>query len=393
MAHVRCRDAAKSGKNPALSRNGDVSSENESGRLNQCLARRFSRKKRCVAGFLSLRPRTKGDPPMKKILFLFFGLLMFAACGTNDSTDSATQQATFEPTATSSLATEVPDESGQTAEPDETEEALTDTETDEALAESYPRAIVSLSPTATEMLFAIGAGPQVIAVDNYSYYPPEAPVVEDLSGWNPNVEAIASFEPDLVVLSDSGIQEELELLGIDVYVASAATDLDGVYNQISEIGAITGNTESASGVIAQMKEQIGQIVAAIEMPSETLTYYHELDDTLYSVTSSTFIGQIYAMTGLENIADPADEDGTSWGYPQLNEEFILEADPDIIFYADAECCAQTKDTISARPGWSALSAVRNGNIFEMDNDISSRWGPRLVEFLQIVSSAVATVNE
>ncbi|MEC9114454.1 MAG: ABC transporter substrate-binding protein [Actinomycetota bacterium] len=330
---------------------------------------------------------------MKKILFLFFGLLVFAACGTDDPKDSATQQATFEPTATSSLATEVPDESDQTDEPDETEEAHTDTQTDEALAESYPRAIVSLSPTATEMLFAIGAGPQVIAVDNYSYHPPEAPVVEDLSGWNPNVEAIASFEPDLVLLSDSGIQEELELLGIDVYVASAATDLDGVYSQINEIGAITGNRESASSVVAQMKDEIGQIVAAIEMPSETLTYYHELDDTLYSVTSSTFIGQIYAMTGLENIADPADEDGTSWGYPQLSEEFILEADPDIIFYADAECCAQTKDTISARPGWSALSAVRNGNIFEMDNDISSRWGPRLVEFLQIVSSAVATVNE
>lgn len=325
---------------------------------------------------------------MRKIAALISALLLLAACGSD--VDGASETVTYEPSAVAVEATESPveetDASAETDEP-QAEEAVASESVDR------PVAIVSMSPTATEMLFAIGAGSQVIAVDNYSYWPPDAPVVEDLSGWNPNVEAIASFEPDLVVLSDSGIQEELELLGIEVYVASAATDLDGVYSQINEIGAITGNTDNASSVVAQMKDEIGQLVAAIEMPSEPLTYYHELDDTLYSVTSSTFIGQIYAMTGLENIADPADEDGASWGYPQLSEEFILEADPDIIFFADAECCAQTKETISARAGWSALSAVRNGNIFEMDNDISSRWGPRLVEFLQIVSSAVATVNE
>ena len=325
---------------------------------------------------------------MRKTAILVSALLLLVSCGSDN--EQLTQAVTYEPATTDVVVTETPGEetsaSVETNEPQEEKAVVPD-------SADRPVAIVSMSPTATEMLFAIGAGGQVIAVDNYSYWPPEAPVVDDLSGWNPNVEAIASFEPDLVVLSDSGIQEELELLGIDVYVASAAVDLDGVYSQISEIGAITGNAEQASSVIAEMKDQIGQIVAAIEMPSEPLTYYHELDDTLYSVTSSTFIGQIYAMTGLENIADPADEDGTSWGYPQLSEEFILEADPDIIFFADAECCAQTKDTISARSGWSALSAVRNGNIFEMNNDISSRWGPRLVEFLEIVSSAVATVNE
>ena len=323
---------------------------------------------------------------MKKIISIICGLMILAACGDSDSTSLSTNSVTLEPTVSveTETETEMPAQDQETAEPDESEVVQPSID--------YPTAIVSLSPTATEMLFAIGAGEQVVAVDNYSYWPPQAPVVDDLSGWNPNVEAIASFEPDLVILSDTGVQEELELLGIRVYVAAAAVELDDVYSQLGEIGDLTGNSQGSSMVVDQMREQIEEILDAIQMPSDSLTYFHELDDTLYSVTSSTFIGQIYTMTGLKNIADPADEDGTAWGYPQLSEEFILEADPDIIFFADATCCAQSVATISARPGWSELSAVRNGNVFEMDSDISSRWGPRLVDFLETVANAVATVN-
>ena len=321
---------------------------------------------------------------MKKVISIICGLMILAACGDSDPTSLGANAVTLEPTVSVETETEMPAQNQETAEPDESEVVQPSID--------YPTAIVSLSPTATEMLFAIGAGEQVVAVDNYSYWPPQAPVVDDLSGWNPNVEAIASFEPDLVILSDTGVQEELELLGIRVYVAAAAVELEDVYSQLGEIGDITGNSQGSSMVVAQMREQIEEILDAIQMPSDSLTYFHELDDTLYSVTSSTFIGQIYTMTGLKNIADPADEDGTAWGYPQLSEEFILEADPDIIFFADATCCGQSVATISARPGWSELSAVRNGNVFEMDSDISSRWGPRLVDFLETVANAVATVN-
>ena len=87
-----------------------------------------------------------------------------------------------------------------------------------------------------------------------------------------------------------------------------------------------------------------------------------------------------------------DKDGSSWGYPQLTQEFVLEADPDIIFFADAECCGQSVAAIASRPGWSELKAVRNGNVIEMDNDVSSRWGPRLVDFLSTVSAAVSAVK-
>ena len=307
---------------------------------------------------------------------------MFASCGSETDTES---KMTYLPD-DSGLATESPAASSGSIE----NEPL-DTNFGGCGAEEQPEAIISLSPTATEMLYAVGAGPQVAAVDNYSYWPPEAPVIEDLSGFNPNVEAIAGLEPDLVVLSDSGIQEELELLGIQVLVAEAATELEDVYDQMLEIGELTCQRRGASEAVQRMRASMSALAEAASERGEGLTYFHELDDTLYSVTSSTFIGQIYSMTGLQNIADPADEDGSSWGYPQLTQEFILDADPDIIFFADAQCCGQTVETISERPGWSELTAVRNQHVFEMDADIASRWGPRLVQFLETVLSALETV--
>ena len=254
-----------------------------------------------------------------------------------------------------------------------------------------PQSIVSLSPTATEMLFAIGAGPQVVAVDNYSYYPKEAPVIEDLSGYSPNIEAIAEYEPDLVVLSNAGIKQELESLGIEVLVLPAVANLDGVYEQIAELGVATENIDDAAALVASMRSEISSIIDNIVLPEKPLTFFHELDDTLYSVTSGTFIGQIYEMVGLSNIADPADADGSAYGYPQLTQEFVLESDPDLIFFVDGNCCGQTVEIISERPGWDVLKAVRNGTVIEMDADIASRWGPRLVQFLQSLADAVALV--
>ena len=183
---------------------------------------------------------------MKKVISIICGLMILAACGDSDPTSLGANAVTLEPTVSVETETEMPAQNQETAEPDESEVVQPSID--------YPTAIVSLSPTATEMLFAIGAGEQVVAVDNYSYWPPQAPVVDDLSGWNPNVEAIASFEPDLVILSDTGVQEELELLGIRVYVAAAAVELEDVYSQLGEIGDITGNSQGSSMVVAQMRE-------------------------------------------------------------------------------------------------------------------------------------------
>jgi iron complex transport system substrate-binding protein len=234
-----------------------------------------------------------------------------------------------------------------------------------------PERIVSLSPTATEMLFAIGAGALVVAVDDQSNHPADAPVT-DLSGYTPNVEAIAGYEPDLVVLSGDtdDVVAQLEALDIDTLILPAATALDDMYAQIEQLGAATGHIADAAA---------------------PLTYYHELDNTVYSVTSSTFIGALYSLAGLENIADPADS--SSSGYPQLSAEFLVDADPDIIFLADTKCCGETAATFGARPGFDELSAVENGAVVELDDDIASRWGPRTADLLETIVDALENLPE
>jgi len=144
--------------------------------------------------------------------------------------------------------------------------------------------------------------------------------------------------------------------------------------------------------VLQMQTDIDAALADIPAREIPLTYYHELDNTLYSVTSGTFIGYVYDLFGLVNVADPLDADGSAFGYPQLNEEFLVTADPDIIFLADTLCCEQTAETVAARPGWDQLTAVQNGNIVELNDDIVSRWGPRIVDFIEAVGSAVTELE-
>jgi iron complex transport system substrate-binding protein len=261
-----------------------------------------------------------------------------------------------------------------------------DTATGEVEIPARPEHIVSLSPTATEMLFAIEAGEQVIAVDDQSDHPPEVPTT-DLSGFEPNVEAIASYEPDLVVASDDGGGlKTLADLDIPLLVLPAAATVDDTYAQIEQLGVATGHVGDAADEVATIKSRIDEIVATIPDFEEPPTYYHELDQTYFTATSDTFIGQVYELAGLENIADKADKAGA--GYPQLSAEYIVEADPDLIFLADSECCNQTPARVARRPGWGRISAIEDDAIFDVGDDISSRWGPRVVDFLQIVVDAV-----
>jgi iron complex transport system substrate-binding protein len=250
-----------------------------------------------------------------------------------------------------------------------------------------PERIVSLSATHTETLFAIGAGPQVVAVDNQSNYPPEAPKT-DLSGFKPNVEAIVAHKPDLVIVSDDldKVVAELGKLNVPVLLQPSATKLDDAYEEITELGAATGNQAKADEVVAGMKSAIGKLAG--DAPKESkLSYYHELDTTPYAATSQTFIGQIYGMFGLTNIADRAPD--AAGGYPKLSAEFVAQADPDLIFLADVKCCQQDKDALAKRPGWKDLSAIKNDRVIQLDDDIASRWGPRVVQLAETIGAAVA----
>jgi iron complex transport system substrate-binding protein len=250
-----------------------------------------------------------------------------------------------------------------------------------------PTAIVSLSPTATEMLYAIGAGPQVKAVDKNSDYPPSAPHT-NLDALQLNPEAIAKYQPDLLVASglNKSQSQQLAKLHIQVLDEPAATDIEQSYDQLSQLGQATGHADGAATEVATMKQQIGAI--AKTAPKQTATYYYELDQTYYSVTSTTFIGRTLKLLGLSSIADSAKGAAASGGYPQLSAEFVLKANPGYVFLADSRCCKQSAATVAKRPGWSSLAAVHDGRVVLLDDDIASRWGPRIVDLLKAVADAL-----
>jgi iron complex transport system substrate-binding protein len=254
-----------------------------------------------------------------------------------------------------------------------------------------PRRIVSLSATATESLFAIGAGPQVVAVDSLSDYPRSAPSTS-LSGYTPNVEALAAFRPDLVVafFDANGLVDALARLGIPVIVQEPAKTLAGAYQQIRQLGRVTGNATPADALTARMKRQIDRMIASSRRGKSRLSVYHELTPDLYSATSGTFVGKVYAALGLRNIADAAGSTGS--GYPQLSGEYVVSANPDVVVLADTVCCGESLKTVAARPGWSRVTAVRTGSVVRMDDSIASRWGPRLVNLFRAMSAALARIG-
>jgi cobalamin transport system substrate-binding protein len=255
-----------------------------------------------------------------------------------------------------------------------------------------PRRIVSLSPTATESLFALGAGPQVVAVDDQSDYPKNAPKTT-LSGFIPNVEAIAAYRPDLVVIAydPKGLSGALGRLGITVIHHDGAKTFKGAYQQIRQLGLVTGNEAGSTRLIGRMKSRIAGIVKTARKAGSGVSVYHELTPDLYSATSKTFVGRVYAALGLRNIADAADASGT--GYPQLSAEYVVSASPDVIVLADTVCCGQKPSTVAQRPGWDRISAVRTGSIVRVDDSIASRWGPRLVSFFRAMASALARLRQ
>lgn len=336
---------------------------------------------------------------LTRLLALLAALAMVAAaCGSDDSEEAEATTTTAAEAAADDDAMEESDEDHSDDEDHDDhdhddddhdhdhddEEAMED---GDAMADGeFPSAIISLSPTATEMLYAIGAGDQVLAVDDFSNYPAEAAdKMQGLSGFEPNVEAIAALEPDLVITSGTNpdFVSQLEALGIPHWAGMAATNFDDIYTQIEQLGAATGNVGEAAELVSSMQARVQAVTDSVAAPDVPLTYYHELDPTFFSVSPETFIGSIYTLVGLENIV-AADADA----FPQLSQEFIVDADPDLIFLACTIYCGETAESVAARDGWDALTAVQSGNVIEMNDDIASRWGPRTVDYLEQVAAAV-----
>jgi iron complex transport system substrate-binding protein len=256
---------------------------------------------------------------------------------------------------------------------------------------SAPARIVSLSSTATEDLYGVGAGKQVVAVDQYSDYPAGVPKTS-LSGLTPNIEAIAKYNPSLVVASQDsgGLVTGLGQLGIPVLIEPGAATLAAAYAQITQLGQATGHLDQATALVASVKQQIAADVQKAGAGHSGLTYYWELSaNPYYAATSKTFIGEVVGLFGLTNIADKADK-ASDGGYPQLSPEYIVTAKPQLILLADNQASdgGQSPAVVSARPGWSVIPAVRDHQVIGLNDDIASRWGPRLPQLVSEIAQAV-----
>jgi len=263
--------------------------------------------------------------------------------------------------------------------------AIVDTVGREVTIEAQPQRIASLSPAATETLFAIGAGDQVIAVDKFSNYPAEATTREQLDAFEPNLEAIAAVQPDLVLLFyDPGeLAASLERLGITTAVLGSVEEtpesVAAVFDQIRLLGQMTDHVQEAEELVADMQGRIDAIEEALADVEQGSRIFHEVDATLYTAAPASFVGGLYKILKAQNIAAEADQP-----FPQLSQEVIIEGDPEVIILADGDY-GESPDTVKARPGWENISAVRNDRIFVIDPDIVSRAGPRLVEALETLA--------
>jgi iron complex transport system substrate-binding protein len=251
-----------------------------------------------------------------------------------------------------------------------------------------PTRILSLSATATQMLYTIGAGSQVVGVDKYSTDPPTAPRTS-FDGTE-GAESYVPLHPDLVIISPfdttTKLTTQLATLHINALLLPPAKTIDDTYHQFMVLGRATGHAAEAAREDDLVRQQLDAITRSVGDRAKGRTYYHEVDSTLYTATSKTFIGALYARLGMVNIADPADHAGS--GYPQLSAEYLVKANPDYVFLADTVCCHETAATFAARPGFSVLAAVRLGHVVLLPDPVAAQWGPRVVDFLRDIADGV-----
>jgi iron complex transport system substrate-binding protein len=251
--------------------------------------------------------------------------------------------------------------------------------------------VISLAPSNTEILFAVGAGGQVVGVTEYCNYPPEAQSLEKIGGFSANtisVEKIVSLEPDLV-LSVGDIQQPvidaLEQLNIQVVALDPHT-LDDVYSRIELVGRLTGHQAEAAQVVTEMKERVDMVaqrVAAIPAGDRLRVYWEVFDEPRMTAGPSTFIGQLIDLAGGVNIFADLDED-----YPQISDEEVIARNPAVIMGADTMGEKLTTEMVGQRPGWAQIGAVQGSRIYLFDGDMVARAGPRLAQVLETMATAL-----
>lgn len=309
------------------------------------------------------------------LAFALAAVLLLGAC--SDDSDSGGAEATTTATASSTSESTTTAEATSTATETSSVIEVVDSSGTTVTLEAPASRVVSHSPAATEILFAVGAGDAVVAVDDFSNYPPEVDALPEVTYSSPDPEQDLSFEPDLVILS--GRQEEsvahFRELGLPVFFLREPVDLEGVYGNIRTIGALTGHADGAESVIADMQSRLDAVATALEGVEDGPLVFYELTEDLYTVSPNSFVGAALTFVKARNVAE-----GVEGDFPQLSSEAVVEANPDMILMADAGFVDPA--TVPQRAGWSQMTAVVDGAIYPVDGDVMSRPGPRIVDGIE-----------
>ena len=245
-----------------------------------------------------------------------------------------------------------------------------------------PQRIVSLSPYATEILCEIGAGDQLAAVDLFANCPADSTEKPELDSFEPNLEAIAGFEPDLVYVDGAGILDALRQIDIPVLYLTLPSSLDEVLERISLFGRVVDREADADALVDSLTERIDAVEEGVASIEEGPRIFHELDPMFFTVSPDSFIGDFYNLLKAQNIAA-----GGEGEYPQLSAEVIIERDPEVIILAD-EAAGVTVESLNDRPGWDTLTAVKEGRVCLVDPDIVSRPGPTVADGLEALAQCI-----
>ena len=245
--------------------------------------------------------------------------------------------------------------------------------------EGLPSRIVSIAPTPTEILFAVGAGDLVVGVDDFSNYPAETANLPKVGNYELNIEAIVGLYPDLVVSSDLVPTAQLEAIeNRDIpYMVLATRTMEDVFKDILLVGNITGHLIDAEVLVASLSARVDAVTNLtlaedVVKPTVYFEYY-----PLWTYGPGSFGHDLIELAGGINIAETSGSE-----YVQLNDEFVIATNPEIIIYTYGVMASTTEDDIISRPAWDGITAVEEDRVFAIDDDLTSRYGPRVVDGLE-----------
>ncbi len=248
--------------------------------------------------------------------------------------------------------------------------------------------IVSMAPSNTEILYAIGAGAQVIGRDEFSDYPAEAASLPSVGGsmGTYSIETIASLKPDLVLAAEINTPEQvkaLEDVGLKVYYLSNPKDLGGLYANLQTVGQLAGRESEADALVQSLQKRVQAVEDKLAPISSIITVFYEMDGSdpakPWTAGQGSYLSQLVNMALGSNVGDSIKGD-----YVQMSQEALLVQNPSIILLGDA-AYGVTAEQVAARPGWSALQAVKDNRVYAFDDNLVSRPGPRLVDGLEALA--------